>query len=278
MEARTELQIERAPAPLLRRSVTSYVGFDIAGFPPGIHLGTPGRALNLVVSLDEPLEVVDPAGSAPPRRFDAAVGGLMESSVAIRHEGRQHGIRLSLTPAGARALFGLPSAALAGELLHLDELIGPTAAELVDRLRSSQGWAQRFRVLDEVLTSVVARPLAPSRARRVDAIRAEVDAAWRHLVMRRGQVRIDGLAADLGWSRRHLGHHFRAEIGLAPKTAARVLRFEHAHELAANLEQPPWAEIAATAGYADQAHLVRDWRAFTGRPPTVWRREEVLPE
>ena len=40
--------------------------------------------------------------------------------------------------------------------------------------------------------------------------------AWRRLVVHRGRVRIGSLAADLGWSRRHLGHHFREEIGLTP--------------------------------------------------------------
>ncbi|MFD7892918.1 helix-turn-helix domain-containing protein, partial [Streptomyces albidoflavus] len=69
---------------------------------------------------------------------------------------------------------------------------------------------------------------------------------------------------------------YRGELGLSPKTFARVLRFAHAHELAVDGDPLPWGEVAAVSGYADQAHLVRDWREFTGRSPTAWRRGEVL--
>ena len=39
---------------------------------------------------------------------------------------------------------------------------------------------------------------------------------------------------------------------------------------------PTLAEIAATCGFTDQAHLAREWRAFAGRPPTGWREAEDL--
>jgi AraC-like DNA-binding protein len=67
-----------------------------------------------------------------------------------------------------------------------------------------------------------------------------------------------------------------ASTCVGSKTFARVLRFEHAHELAAAPDPLPWGDVAAVSGYADQAHLVRGWREFTGRSPTAWRRSEVL--
>lgn len=272
MATPSAVQVEALPAPALRPYVTSYAGFELRGFPPGVHLGTPGRSLTVVVSLSAPLDVVDGDGTAPRGgRFGAVAGGLTSRSVAIRHDGDQHGLRLSVTPLGARALFGVPSAALAHDLVHLDDVLGRLGAELVDRVRGAGTWPGRFGALDAVLAR------AARRRDTGNAVRPEVGEAWRRLVAHRGGVRIGSLAADLGWSRRTLGARFREEIGLTPKEAARILRFEHAHALATAAEPRSWADVAARAGYADQAHLVRDWRAFTGRAPTAWRRGEVLP-
>lgn len=274
---RSAVQVETRPNPALRPYVTSYVGFELRGFPPGIHLGTPGRSLTVVVSLSEPLDVVEMDGTmARNGRFGALAGGLTSRSVAIRHDGNQHGIRLSLTPLGARAIFGMPSAALAHDLVDLDDLLGRPGAELVDRMRSAATWPERFGTLDAVLARVVARQRSIG-ARAGHAIRPEVEEAWRRLVVHRGRVRIGSLAADLGWSRRHLGDNFRTEIGLSLKEVARILSFEHAHELATATNPRSWAAVSAAAGYADQAHLARTWREFTGCAPTTWRLGEVLP-
>ncbi|HZG88779.1 MAG TPA: helix-turn-helix domain-containing protein, partial [Pseudonocardia sp.] len=236
----------------------------------------PGRSLTVVVSLSEPLDVVDLDGATPRSgRFGAAAGGLTSRSVAIRHDGNQHGVRFSVTPLGARAIFGMPSAALAHDLVHLDDVLGRLGAELVDRMRGAETWPERFGTLDAVLARVARRRSAGAQGGH--PVRPEVEEAWRRLVVRRGRVRIGTLAADLGWSRRHLGDHFRKEIGLTPKEVARILRFEHAHGLATAADPQSWARVSAAAGYADQAHLVRDWREFTGCAPTTWRRREVLP-
>lgn len=197
----------------------------------------------------------------------------MRRSVAIHHDGRQQGVRVSLTPLGARAVYGMPAAELAHRLVPLEELLGALGVELVDRLRAATTCAARFTALDELLLRAVGRGAGGDRLCR---IRPEVAEAWRRLVAGRGRVQVGAVAAELGWSRRHLTERFRGEVGLSPKTFARVLRFEHAHEWAAARNPLPWADVATISGYADQAHLVRDWREFTGRSPTAWRRSELL--
>ncbi|MFJ6615601.1 helix-turn-helix domain-containing protein [Streptomyces sp. NPDC091289] len=274
MQDPTATSVGARPATALRRYVSSYVGFDLRGFPAGVHCGPPGRVLTAVISLSGPLDVA--AGvddGSPVNRYDGVAGGLMCRSVAIHHDGRQQGVQVSLTPLGARALYGMPAAALADRLVPLDELLGTLGVELVDRLRAATTWAARFAALDALLLRALGRGADSDRLPRV---RPEVAEAWRRLVAARGRVRVGAVATELGWSRRYLTERFRGEVGLSPKTFARVLRFEHAHELATARAPLPWAEVATVSGYADQAHLVRDWSEFTGRSPTAWRRGEVL--
>ncbi|MET9203903.1 helix-turn-helix domain-containing protein [Streptomyces bacillaris] len=273
MEAPTATRIDARPAPALRRYVGSYVGFDLRGFPAGVHCGPPGRVLTAVISLSDPMEMAVGVGDGSPvTRFDSVAGGLMCRSVAIHHDGRQHGVQVSLTPRGARAVYGMPAAALAHGLVPLDELLGALGVEPVDRLRAATTWAARFAVLDELFLRAVGR----GGGERLFRARPEVAEAWRRLVAAQGRVQVGAVATELGWSRRYLTERFRDEVGLSPKTFARVLRFEHAHHLATAHDPLPWADVAAVSGYADQAHLVRDWREFTGRSPTAWRRGEVL--
>lgn len=230
--------------------------------------------LTAVISLSDPLEVATGVDDGSPvTRFGSVAGGLMCRSVAIHHDGHQRGVQVSLTPLGARAVYGMPAAALVHQLVPLDELLGALGVELVDRLRTATTWAARFAVLDELLLRAVGRS---DGGERVPRVRPEVAEAWRRLVAARGRVQVGAVAAELGWSRRYLTERFRSEVGLLPKTFARVLRFEHAHELATAHAPLPWADVAALSGYADQAHLVREWSEFTGRSPTAWRRGEVL--
>jgi transcriptional regulator GlxA family with amidase domain len=86
------------------------------------------------------------------------------------------------------------------------------------------------------------------------------------------------LARETGWSARHLDNRFRAEIGLTPKAAARVIRFDRARRMLMRRVgaggPPALADLAAAGGYYDQAHLAREFRGLAGVPPSRWLAEE----
>jgi AraC-like DNA-binding protein len=257
--------------PALRPYVASAVGYRQEGMPPGLHRGLPSPYLTFVVTLDEPLVLAaHPDPRQAPGSYDALLGGLHTRPALIRHPGRQAGVQLSLTPFGARALLGVP----AGELASLDcpagDVLGRDATELVERLRAAPDWAGRFATVEAVLLR---------RARRDTATAPEVAEAWRLTTAGGGRLRVADVAARVGWSARHLGARFRAETGFTPKEAARVVRFDRARRaLAARVTRggaPDLADLAAAAGFADQAHLTREWRAFSGLPPTRWLAAEV---
>jgi AraC-like DNA-binding protein len=201
----------------------------------------------------------------PPASFTTLVGGLHAIPALITHDGHQHGIQLHLTPRGARVLLGLPAGELANTVVDLGTLLGPVAGELLERLRSASTWTDRFAQLDQVLSRIT---------RQRDGPAPELGWAWRRLATNHGRVEVATLAREVGWSRRHLGARFRREFGLTPKVAGRVMRFEVAHRLFRAPHRPGLADVAARAGFYDQAHLHREWRELAGCTPSRWLAEE----
>lgn len=257
------------PAPALARLVGRYVGYRIDGFPPGTHLGLPSASLTIVISLDAPTDIRTwHDGYTGTASFPALVGGLHTKPAEIVHDGRQYGVQLALTPAGSRALLGMPAGELGATVVALDEVF-PRTAELVDRLAATRGWRSRFAVLDEVL------------ARRLGHAPAQPEGplahAWDRIVGSGGQIRVAEVAREIGWSRRHLAERFRREYGVTPKEATRVTRFDRSRRLLERPERPTLARVAAISGYADQSHLAREWNDLAGRPPSGWISDADLP-
>lgn len=263
----------RRPHELLAPYVSGYTGYRLTGFAPGEHKGLPSRHLTFIVQFDAPLQLVmDPGGRAEVQQFDALLSGLHTRPAVIRHDGTQHGVQLHLTPAGARALFGFPAGEVAADAVALEDAWGATGRELVDRLATVTTWPERFAVLDSVLLRAAA-----GRAEVPSAARPETTEAWRQLVATDGRIDVRSLADQVGWSRRHLTGQFTAEFGFGPKEMARVLRFERSKQLFTRPGHATLATIAAECGYADQAHMAREWRGFAGASPTRWLAGEQLP-
>jgi AraC-like DNA-binding protein len=263
------------PAAPLRRYVAAYTGYRQRGVPSARHRGLPSPYLTLIFTLDEPLTIeAHPDPGQPPGEFGALLGGLHSVPALITHAGAQSGIQVALRPLGARALLGLPAGELAGLDLPAEAVLGGVVAELRDRVRAAAGWPERFAVLDEILL----RSAGLRWAAHAD-VAPEVGWAWRELLRAGGTIRVSELAAGTGWSGRHLTSRFRAEIGLTPKGAARVIRFDRARtllvrRLSAAEGDYLLADLAADCGYFDQAHLAREFRALAGCPPSQWLAEE----
>jgi AraC-like DNA-binding protein len=277
------------PAAGLRPLVAAYTGYRQAGIGPGRHRGLPSPFLTVIFTLDEPLDVAaHPDPAQPGGRYDTLVGGLHTAPALITHDGRQSGIQLALSPLGARALLGVP----AGELASIDlpgaDLLGPLAAQICERLQDAPGWPARFAVLDEILLARAARAGAggdgasaaggTGPAGAPPGISREVRYAWQALLRSEGRISVARLADDTGWSDRHLRAQFRLEIGLTPKAAARVIRFDRSRRRLLRRVQagraPDLARLAADGGFYDQAHLDREFAALAGCAPTTWLAQE----
>jgi AraC-like DNA-binding protein len=257
--------VRQAPAAALRPHIAWYVGYRQQGVPPALHRGLPSPYLTLIFTLDEPMIVLaHPDPAQRPGTYTTLLGGLHAAPALVTHQGAQSGVQVGLKPSGARALLGRP----AGELAHLDvpvdAVLGAAGTRIHARLGEAAGWPERFAVLDAELGRLAADRGPP----------AEVSFAWRLLLRSGGRVPVAELADRTGWSTRHLANRFREEIGLTPKAAARVVRFDRARRRLAGAAPGSLADLAVACGYFDQAHLAREFRALAGCPPSQWLAEE----
>jgi AraC-like DNA-binding protein len=248
----------RAPAPAVRPYLLGAVeGWEQARGPAAALREVPFPGVPLILNLGSPWRIEDPG--APPARRDSFVAGMHAAPTIVQGAGSWACIELRLTPLGARRLLGRPMHELTNRTVELEDVL-PRADELTTRLREARSWAERLDLVEAFLIRRLADSEPPSPG---------VEWSWQRLRLSGGRASIGALASELGWSHRRLIARFREQIGLAPKTAARVLRFDRA-VTALSASPGRLAEIAFHCGYFDQAHLNRDFRELAGTTPTAF--------
>jgi AraC-like DNA-binding protein len=160
-------------------------------------------------------------------------------------------------------------AELSGQLVDLVDVLGADGRRLAEQLRETPSWPRRVRAAGRVLAAA-----AGAGAAALAGGRPGVGAA--------GRLRWSGpdrpARRGVGWSHKHLIAKFRQQVGLRPKTAARLVRLD---EVWRRLDQArgrlDWGQVAREGGYADQAHLIRDFHQFTGTTPTEFVARTTPP-
>jgi AraC-like DNA-binding protein len=214
----------------------------------------PYPAITVVVDFgDGPLVVDDGSGR---QQRGSVVAGLAPVNVRVR--GRDiECLQMRLSPVVAHAVLGA-TPELGGTVVALEDLWGRDATRTQEQLRAAASWDDRFVIAEAALVR------QHEAGRAVDP---EVAFVWGQMVTGRGRVRVDQLAAEVGWSRKRLWSRFRSQVGITPKRATQLVRFDHAaHRLAEGVSA---ALVAAESGYVDQSHLHRDVMAFAGVTPTA---------
>lgn len=282
------------PDVRLRPFVDRYVGYRERADLPLVRRESAGVFVVLILGWGAPLDVTDPRNAERGvTQVDSFVAGTFDGWCTTCTLGVGEGVELLLAPLTARRLLGLPLSELTNRAVGVGQLTDRWLVRLRDRLAATPGWPERFVLLDRVLGARLAAS---------PPVDVRLDRAWRWLVAGGGRGGVAALADEVGWSRRHLASRFRQDVGLPPKTVARLLRFQQACAALSDVglaigpsamvgpdsgrpteggqggraaAEPgagrpvDWAAVAARCGYYDQSHLIRDFREFAGATPTA---------
>jgi AraC-like DNA-binding protein len=190
--------------------------------------------------------------------------GQITGPLRLRPSGATAMIGIQFRPHGAAQLLGLSVGGLADCAVTLEDLSLHLYKEFA-RIRNFPSLAQAQQAIDLLMVSLSG------------GLRQEEHQLSRaiHLIEGSGGLMsIDGVAAAVGWSTRQLQRRFNDEVGLSPKFFARMQRFQGVLRA---MQDPTldWVGTANRCGYFDQAHLIRDFRQFSGKPPTALLDEEL---
>ena len=194
----------------------------------------------------------------------------------LREVGRTRGGDLPATvgvffrPARVAPFLRVAISDLTDRTVAIDDLWGTSASRLASELCELDE-AGRIDRLESVLRTRLGRSGPRATALDVEGLAAST--------MRRcGRVTVDAMARAAGVSRQHLTREFRERIGIGPKLYGRLARFQSGLPYAGARTKVDWARVALDMGYADQSHMIAEFRQFSGlTPQTLASRDWFHP-
>ena len=214
----------------------------------------PDGSHELVVEMGSFAPRLDPQGRALGSAA-AVMAGQLTHAFELGTPPGYHAFGVRLHAWGAAALVGDDVPTLTDATLPLDDVLGQAGVMLAAQLTQAADFTQRVQLAQAWLR----RQLAPAR------INPRLPLACRQLGV--GRQTVAQVAAELQLSTRQLERLFLRGVGISPKAFARQQRFARATGALAHVRS--LAELAAACGYADQAHMARDFRAFAGLAPSA---------
>jgi AraC-like DNA-binding protein len=227
----------------------------------------PTGMIGLVINLQEDeIRTYDRETGRVERSRGAAVAGACSEYFVIDTAEQQWCMGVQFKAGGAFPFFGMPAVELQDAHVSLDALWGAAAVDLRDRLLAAPTPEAKFRVVETALLERMTRD-----PERHPAVRF----ALREFLQVPHARTVAEVISQLGLSPRRFIQVFGEQVGLTPKLFCRVRRFHEVMRRVQSLgnsegSRIDWTEVALSCGYFDQAHFIRDFRAFSGLNPSAW--------
>ena len=190
-----------------------------------------------------------------PRSF---VVGELTTFLLVRPIGPSRIMGVRFRPRGAYRFLRLSLDQLTDQNIPLSDIWGLVGKRLEEAMLEARDDAERQKFVEEFLLRKLSNTIA----------RPRFEYAVENILHSRGLARVGEVASRTELSPRQLEREFRTHLGLSPKAFARIIRFQNLMRLVGEQPLREWTRLALDGGYADQPHMVREFREFTGQSPT----------
>jgi len=250
------------PSAVVGQYVEFYWILEDRGHGGGIQRIVPDGRAAMILNFANPFESQS-SGSWQPQPACFLMGQIT-GPLLLRPSGSAGIVGIQFRPHGVTQLLQLPISELTNSAVALEDLSCRLSRQL-ERLRDFSSLEQAVAALDSTLQGIV---------RRVPSGDDPISYAVRAIERTRGLISMENVAERVGWNARQLQRRFKSAVGISPKLFGRMQRFQRVFCAMENLALD-WAYAAADCGYYDQAHLIRDFREFSGRTPTALLDQEI---
>lgn len=250
---------ELPPSPDLAQHLECFwlLSEPTSSIPPPSERVLPDGCLEWIFHLGTPFQRWTKSGDweKQPRSF---VVGQLTRFLLLQRGGHVAIMGVRFRPGGAYRFLPLPLETITDSTIATGEIFRGEGADLEDAVFEASSNARRQQLVEEFLR----------RRLGITAYRPRFEAAIGEIIRSRGQARVLEVAKQVEWSSRQLEREFRVSVGLSPKAFARIIRFQNLLRLVGEGALREWASLALEGGYADQPHMVREFREFSGQSPS----------
>jgi AraC-like DNA-binding protein len=224
--------------------------------PPNICI--PKGTVEFIVTLQGEAELLE--GSNWVRLDEALIVGIKTSPSIWRVRGGTKMFGIRLKPETCLQLFGTPVAEIFQKHTAVQNVVGERLNWFVEYLKNAPGTRQRIAIVESFLSKKLALYHYTENL---------LTKALRTIWKEEGNITTSCLSKKVYIGERQLQRLFKTTVGISPKLYSRIVRFRMAYEKAQSERNTAWTDVAYHHGYTDQAHFVKDFKAFTGLTPTA---------
>ncbi|MEQ9298970.1 MAG: helix-turn-helix transcriptional regulator [Cyclobacteriaceae bacterium] len=194
------------------------------------------------------------------------VMGQLTQTLEIAPTGMTDIFAVRFYPHGFAPFSSIDLKTIANKATELIHVFGDSGKILENNVRNVESSAERISIVETFLLDTISAEKNTSKI-----IQDTVDM----ILEVRGHHSLDELSQHGQIGRRQLERKFASEVGLSPKYLSRVVRLQAALQQLLSQNHDNLTSLAYKKGYYDQAHFIKDFKAFTGPTPKAFYADSL---
>lgn len=224
----------------------------------------PDGTTSIIFNVGSPIRISDINGNSAKLSDNLLIGTHKSYYVLEENEGT-HMIGIKFKQGGAYNFFKLPMMQFSNKIVNLTDVLNGETEKLRTKLVVTENIEDVKKVLDYYFF------LKVDRLNRASGI---VDFAINKVKVNETTTSIKDLCKAANVSNKHLISLFKQKVGVSPKVLHRINKFIKVIDLLQKRSLVNWPQVAYECQYYDQAHLINDFKSFSGISPKKYFENE----